>query len=115
MTYKNVRYHQLCPCRLIIFILLVDYILRQSFVDEGGLTLKPANGGRHPTDTFSAMVYADDVAITNDSDRGDEKTLRRLQFNSEALCLKLNEAKTKVLLVGYESQPKPILTLDGRR
>ena len=31
-----------------LVILLVDYILRQSLVDEDGLTLKPANGRRHP-------------------------------------------------------------------
>ena len=46
-----------------LLILLVDYILRQSHVDEDGFTLKPANGRRHPAVTLNAVAYADDVAI----------------------------------------------------
>ena len=75
--------------------------------------MKPANGRRHPAVTLTALAYADDIAITSDSASGAESTLRRLQFHSEAIGLKLNAAKTKVLHVGYESYPEPILTLDG--
>ena len=96
-----------------LFILLVDYILRQSLVDEDGFTLKPAYGRRHPAVTLTALSYADDVAITSDSASGAESTLRRLQFHSEAIGLKLNTAKTKAFHVGYESDSEPILTLDG--
>ena len=88
-----------------LFILLVDYILRQSLVDEDGFTLKPANGRRHPAVTLTALAY--------DSASGAERTLRRLQFNSEAIGLKLNAAKTKVLHVAYESDPENFLTLAG--
>ena len=35
-----------------LLILLVDYILRQSLVDEDGFTLKPASGRRHPAVTL---------------------------------------------------------------
>ena len=93
-------------------ILLVDYIL-SSLVDDDEFTLKPANGRRHPAGTLTALAYADDVAITSDSASGAESTLRRLQFHSEAIGLKLNAAKTKVLHVGCESDPETILTLDG--
>ena len=96
-----------------LFILLVDYILRQSLIDEDGFTLKPANGRRHPAVTLTALAYADDVAITSDSASGAESTLRRLQFHSEAIALKLNVAKTKVLHAGYEIDPERTLTLDG--
>ena len=71
-----------------LFILLVDYILRQSLVDEGGFTLKPANDRRHPAVTLTALALADDVAITSDititsdSASGAERTLCRLQFHS---------------------------------
>ena len=92
---------------------MVDYILRQSLVDEDGSTLKPANGRRYPAVTLTAPAYAVDVAITSDSASGAESNLRRLQFHSEAIGLKLNAAKTKVLHVVYESDPEPILTLDG--
>ena len=96
-----------------LLILLVDYILRQSLVDEDGFTLKPANGRRHPAVTLTDLAYADDVAITRDSASGAESTFRRLQFHSEAMGLKVNAAKTKVLRVGYESDPEPNLTLNG--
>ena len=96
-----------------LHILLVDYILRQSLVDADGYMLKPANGRKYLAVTLTALAYADDVAITSDSASGAERTLRRLQFHSEAIGLKLDEAKTKVLHVGYESDPEPILTLDG--
>ena len=114
------------PCRLtslscwstttttyILHTTYYDYILTQSLVDEDGFTLKPASGCRHPAVTLTALAYADDVAITSDSTSGAERTLRRLQFHSETIGLKLNEAKTKVLHVGYESDPEPILTSDG--
>ena len=92
-----------------IFILLVDYIIRQSLVDEDGFTLKPAIGRRYPAVTLTA----DDVAITRDSASGAEKALIRLQFYSEAVGLKLNAAKTNVLHVGYKCVRQPISTLDG--
>ena len=63
-----------------LFILLVDYILRQSLVDEDGFMLKPTNGRRHPAVTLTALAYADEVAITSDSVSCAERTLRRLQF-----------------------------------
>ena len=90
-----------------------DTRLWRSLVYEDGSTLKPANGCRHPAVTLTALAYASDVAITSDSASGAERTLRRLQFHSEAIEFKLNAAKTKALHVGYESDPKPILTLDG--
>ena len=95
-----------------LLILLVDYILRQSLVDEDGFTLKPAIGRRYPAVTLTALAYADDVAITCDSASGAESALRRLQIHSEAMGLKCNAAKTKVLHVGNESDPETILTLD---
>ena len=76
-----------------LFILLVDYILRQSLVDEDRLTLKPANGRRHPAVTLTTLAYADDVSNTGDSANGAESTLRRQQFHSEAIGLKFNAAK----------------------
>ena len=60
---------------------------------------KPANGRRHLAVTLTALD-ADDVAITSDSASDAERTLCRLQFHSEAIGLKLNAAKTKVLHVG---------------
>ena len=96
-----------------IFILLVDYILRQSLVDEDEFTLKPANVRRHPAVILTALAYADDVAITSDSASGAERIQRRLQFHSEPIGLKLNAAKTKVHNDGNESDPEQILTFDG--
>ena len=61
-----------------LFILLVDYILWQSLVDEYGFTLKPASGRRLPAVTLTVLVCADDIAITSDSTSGDEGTLRCL-------------------------------------
>ena len=100
------------PCRL-TFIQPVDYILIQSHVDEDGFTLKPANGRRYPAVTLNALAYADDFAITSESASNAENTLRRLQFHSEARGLKVNATKIKILHVGYECDPEPILTLDG--
>ena len=96
-----------------IFILLVDYILRHSLVYEDGSTLKPASGRRHPAVTLTDLAYACDVSITSDSASGAESAFRRLLLHSVAIGLKLNAVKTKVLHVGYESYPGPILTLDG--
>ena len=53
------------------------------------------------------------VAITNDTAKRVKRTIRRLQFYSEVVVMKLNAAKTNVLHVGYESGPEPLLTLEG--
>ena len=95
-----------------LFILLVDYILRQSLVDEDELTLKPANGRRHPAVILTALAYADDVAITNDSASGDDRTIRRHQFHPEAVGLKLNASKT-IVHHDRKSDPVHISTFDG--
>ena len=63
-----------------ISILLVDYILRLSLVDEDGFTPKPANGRRYPAVTLTALAYSVHVVITSDSASGAERTLRRLQL-----------------------------------
>ena len=67
----------------------------------------------HPAVTLTALTYAENIANSSDSASGAERTLRRLQFHSEAIGLKLYSAKTIVLHVGYRSDPEPILTLDG--
>ena len=90
-----------------IFILLVDYILRQSLLEEDAFTLKQTNGRRHPAVALTSLAYADDVAITSGSTSGAERTLHRLQIYSEAVGVKLNAAITKVLHIGYESDPEP--------
>ena len=100
------------PCRL-ASLSCWSITFTQSLVVEDGSTQKPADGRRHPAVTLTGLAYAYDVAITRDSASGAESTLRRLQFHSEAIGLKLNAAKTIVLHVGYESDPEQILTLDG--
>ena len=81
-----------------IFILLVDNIFRQSLVDEDGFALNPANGRRHPAATLTDyhMLTMLQLPMTTS---GAECTLHWLQFYSEALVLKLNAARTKVLHV----------------
>ena len=106
-SMPTVVFYKGIPCRL-TFIQPVDYILIQSLVDEDGFTLKPANGRRYPAVTLTALAYADDYAITSESASSAESTLCRLQFHSEARGFKLNAAKTKILHVGYESEPEPI-------
>ena len=66
-----------------LFILLVDYIHRQSFVDEDWFALKPANGRRNTAVTLKALAYAEDSAITSESASGAEKTLRWHRFHSD--------------------------------
>ena len=55
-----------------IFMLLVNYILRQSLIDEDGFTLKPSNCRNHAAVTLAALAYADDVAIASISASGVE-------------------------------------------
>ena len=63
-----------------LFVLLVDYILRQSLIDEDGFALKPAKAHRHPAVTLTALAYADNVAIASDSASGAERTYVNLNF-----------------------------------
>ena len=73
----------------------------------------PSTGRSHPAVTLAALAYANDVAITSDYANVVGRTLPRLHFCSEAVGLKLSAAKTKNLLVGYGSDPEPLLTLHG--
>ena len=79
-----------------LLILLIDYIFRQSLIDEDGFTLNPANVRRYPAVTLTALAYTDDVAITIDSASGVE----RHYAGSSFIQRRLNAARTEVLHVG---------------
>ena len=76
-----------------ILIQIVDYVLRQSLVDEDRFTMKPANGRRDSAVTLTALAYANDVSIISA-----EVTSCRLQFHSEAIGLKLNAQEQKFFM-----------------
>ena len=96
-----------------LFIILMDYILRQTLSDETGFVVRKSRGTRYPAKYIHALAYADDIALISESADSAESVLRNLELNSQQIGLSINEKKTKVLHLGYVSQQRNISLSNG--
>ena len=99
---------------LALFITLIDYVLRETLLDNiYGFTITPRRSSRYPAVRISALVYADDIAITCDTIDQADDVFRCLEMNASKFGLKINFKKTKILHAGHNSQPSPVTTING--
>jgi len=75
-----------------LFIICLDYALRTSvdIHNQLGLTLKTANGRRHPAEKVTDADYADDLAFFSDSIKWAEKLLHHLEEAAANIGLSVN-------------------------
>ena len=82
-----------------IFIIIMDWVLRQSNIDDIGFTMIPRRSRRYPEETLSNLGFADDVSLLSNSVKNAQDQLDRVTQVAAEVGLIINPKKTKVLAV----------------
>ena len=86
----------------------MDWILRQSNIDDIGFTMIPRRSRRYPEETLSNLGFADDVSLLSNSVKNAQAQLDRVSLVAAEVGLIINAKKTKVLAVNI-SDPRVLL------
>ena len=100
------------PLAPFLFIIVLDYALRQSICSSDGLTLKRRLSRRIPPEVLSDLDYADDIALFEDSRKSAQDLLNRVEKACQYVGLFLNAPKTKYMHLNPSSDTK-LFSSDG--
>ena len=99
----------------LLFIIAVDYIMRQATKDEDfGFTLEPRRSRRHPAKKVSDADYADDLALLTNSIEEAQRFLKRLEESAASVGLHINSDKTKYMSTGLDPDHDCLKSVDGQ-
>ena len=96
----------------LLFIVLMDYVLRRSLREEDSYLLTPRRSPRHPAVSLPALAYADDVALLCRDPVSAQRVLTRLCEEGDRVGLQVNGAKTEVLHIGFPDA-RPLILPSG--
>ena len=85
------------PLAPFLFIICLDYALRNAITPSDGLTLKRRQSRRHPEEVLSELAYADDIALLDNTLKEVEDLLHRVEEAAQSIGLFLNASKTKYM------------------
>ena len=97
----------------LLFIIVLDYILRQSMKEDYGLTLIPRRTARVPGLVVTDLDFADDLSLLSDSLEKAQSLLRDLETAAAAVGLHVNVSKTEYMLVNIDDPDPVINSIDG--
>ena len=80
-----------------LFIVLLDYALKNTLQDDVDFVVRKRNGSRHPAIYSCVLAYADDICLLAESIDNVECSLHRL------IILAINRNKTKAMHLGQVS------------
>ena len=89
----------------LLFILVLDYVLRRSLSEEDSYVLRPRSCSRHPCARLPAMAYADDIALLCRDPDAAQRTITRLYNEGTKVGLKISAKKTEVMHIGTYTAP----------
>ena len=93
----------------LLFIVVMDYVLRRCLQDDDSFVLTHRRSSRHPPIFLPALAYADDVALLCRDPAAAQRVLTRLCNEGQRVGLLVNARKTEVLHIGFANPP--VLTL----
>ena len=92
-----------------LFIIVLDYALRQAMADEYeeklGFTTVPRRSSRYPKEVLADLDFADDIALLSDDIEKAQELLLRVETECNKVGLCLNGPKTKYLAYNTASVP----------
>uniref|UniRef100_A0A1I8GUQ0 Cystathionine beta-synthase n=1 Tax=Macrostomum lignano TaxID=282301 RepID=A0A1I8GUQ0_9PLAT len=89
----------------LLFLLVVDYVLRRFLREDDSYLLVPRRSSRHPDVSLPALAYADDIALLCRDPAVAQRALTRLCDEDARVGLLVNARKTKALHVGTNTAP----------
>jgi hypothetical protein len=98
----------------LLFVIVIDYVMRRSLIEDDGYQIASRRSRRHPAVTLAALAYADDLALTCKNPEAAQNCLNRLSVEGSRVGLQINAKKTEVLHIGFEN-PRPLTLPDGDR
>lgn len=87
----------------LLFIVVVDYVLRRCLQDCDSFLLSQRRSSRHPAVPLPALAYADDIALLCRDPDAAQRALTRLSEEGARVGLQINARKTEVLHVGFDT------------
>uniref|UniRef100_A0A1I8JMH7 Reverse transcriptase domain-containing protein n=1 Tax=Macrostomum lignano TaxID=282301 RepID=A0A1I8JMH7_9PLAT len=91
----------------LLFLVVVDYVLRRSLREDDSYLLVSRRSSRHPAVSLPALAYADDIALLCRDPAAAQRALTRLCDEGARVGLLVNARKTEALHHEY----RPTLTL----
>ena len=96
-----------------LFIIVLDYVLRNCMDLEHGLTIIPRQSRRVAGVTVTDLDFADDLALTSNTIAGAEKLLHDLEHAADLVGLSLNALKTEYMTVNINTTDETVRTIHG--
>ena len=94
-----------------LFIVVIDWIMRNSNIDHLGFITKPRRSRRYPNKRLGDLEFADDIALLENNQECAQQQLDNLCATAHQVGLEINAGKTKV--VTYNLPENTIIELEG--
>ena len=102
-----------CVLAPLIFVVVMDYLLRKTIDGTGGIKLLQRHSGGTTVGTLHDLEYADDLALFDRTVGGLQRSTNKLCENSLRLGLKVNAAKSEYICNGACPDGNIIMTAGG--
>ena len=89
----------------LLFIVVLDYVLRRVMRDEDAYVIQRRRSSRYPAVYLLALAYADDIALICRDPAAAQRILARLEAEARRVGLRISAKKTEVLHVNTDSSP----------
>ena len=96
-----------------LFIIVLDYVLRNSMSLDQGLTIIPRKSRRVSGLRVTDLDFADDLALLSDTIQQAQKLLHDLENAAHLVGLSLNAAKTEFMTINIDPADATINSLNG--
>lgn len=96
-----------------LFIIVLDYVLRNCLSEENGLTIIPRQSRRVPAVKVTDLDFADDLALLSDSIQQAQQLVQDLEHAAKLTGLSMNPTKTEHMVINIASEASNISSVNG--
>ncbi|KAL5249134.1 hypothetical protein ACHWQZ_G018093 [Mnemiopsis leidyi] len=96
-----------------LFIIVLDYILRNCMSPDYGLIITPRQSRRIPAVTVTDLDFADDLALLSNTIQEAQSLLNDLEVAAEKVGLCMNSSKTEFMTINIDSEKASIKSKGG--
>ena len=96
-----------------LFIIVLDYILRNCMSPDYGLTIHPRQSRRVPAVKVTDLDFADDLALLSNTIQDAQSLLHDLEVAAEKVGLFMNASKTEFMTINIDPEEASIKANNG--
>ena len=98
-----------------LFIIVLDYVLRNCMTEEYGLTITPRRSRRVPAVKVTDLDFADDLALIADTIEQVQHLLSDLETAAHQVGLSMNASKTEFMTINIPPGSSSVTSVSGRQ